>query len=70
MTDLQKQYIDENYLHEPISMMIPNINLTYLQILTYYKSMGYEPLKKRGRRYDKKIPSGYFDIDNYKPETI
>lgn len=70
MTDLQKQYIDENYLHEPISMMIPNINLTYLQILTYYKSMGYEPLKRRGKRHEKKIPIGYFDIDNYKPETI
>ena len=70
MTDLQKQYIDENYQHEPISMMIPNINLTYLQILTYYKSMVYQPLKKRGRRHEYKTPSGYFDIDNYKPETI
>jgi len=70
MTDLQKQYIDQHYKYEPISMMIPNINLTYLQILTYYKSMGYEPLKKRGRRHEHKTPSGYFDIDNYKPETI
>jgi len=70
MTYLQKQYIDNNHKHEPISMMIPNINLTYLQILTYYKSMGYEPLKKRGRRHEYKTPSGCFDIDNYKPETI
>jgi hypothetical protein len=50
--------------------MIPNTNLTYLQILTYYKSMGYEPLKKRGRRHNQKTPAGYFDVDNYKPETI
>ena len=70
MTDLQKKYIDTHYKNEPISMMVPNINLTYLQILEYYKSMNYEPLKKRGRRHNQKTPVGYFDVDNYKPETI
>jgi hypothetical protein len=32
--------------------------------------MDYEPLKKRGRRHEHKTPVGYFDVDNYKPETI
>ena len=33
MTDLQREYIDNNYKNEPISMMIPNVNLTYLERL-------------------------------------
>jgi hypothetical protein len=32
--------------------------------------MGYEPKKKRSRRYEHKTPAGCFDVDNYKPETI
>jgi hypothetical protein len=50
--------------------MVTDTGLTYLEILTYYKEMGYEPRKKRSRRHERKTPVGYFDIDNYKPETI
>jgi hypothetical protein len=70
MTELQKQYIDQNHNQEPISVMVTDTGLTYLEILTYYKEMGYEPRKKRSRRHERKTPVGYFDIDNYKPETI
>jgi hypothetical protein len=70
MTELQKQYIDQNHNQEPISVMVTDTGLTYLEILTYYKEMGYEPKKKRSRRYEHKTPAGCFDVDNYKPETI
>ena len=70
MTELQKQYIDQNHNQEPISVMVTDTGLTYLEILTYYKEMGYEPRKKRSRRYQHKTPADCFDVDNYKPETI
>jgi len=70
MTELQKQYIDQNHKQEPISVMVTDTGLTYLEILTYYKEMGYEPRKKRSRRYQHKTPADCFDVDNYKPETI
>jgi hypothetical protein len=70
MTELQKQYIDQNHNQEPISVMVTDTGLTYLEILTYYKEMGYEPRKKRSRRYQHVTPNDCFDVDNYKPETI
>ena len=47
MTDLQKQYIDTYHNQEPISTIVTNTKLNYLEILTYFKEMGYEPRKKR-----------------------
>ena len=70
MTDLQKQYIDQNHAKEPISVMVTDIGLTYLQILTYFKEMGYEPRKKRSRRYQHRTPTNCFDVDTYNPSTI
>jgi hypothetical protein len=64
MTQLSKEYIDKYYASEPISIM------SYLEILTYCKSKGYEPAKRRLRREEHKSKIGFFDIDNYKPETI
>jgi hypothetical protein len=70
MTQLSKEYIDKYYASEPISIMMNNIDATYLEILTYCKSKGYEPAKRRLRREEHKSKVGFFDIDNYKPETI
>jgi hypothetical protein len=70
MTELQKQYIDQNHNKEPISVMVTDIGLTYLQILTYFKEMGYEPRKKRSRRYQHVTPNDCFDVDTYNPSTI
>jgi hypothetical protein len=70
MTQSTKEYIDKYYASEPISIMMSNINATYLEILTYCKSKGYEPSKRRLRRPEHKSEIGFFDIDNYKPETI
>jgi hypothetical protein len=50
--------------------MMTNIDATYLEILTYCKEKGYEPAKRRLRREPSSFKIGYFDIDNYKPETI
>ena len=47
-----------------------NIDATYLEILTYCKEQGYEPAKRRLRSPIDKSKVGFFDIDNYKPETI
>ena len=70
MTELQKKYIDTYHDQEPISTIVTNTKLTYLQILTYFKEMGYEPRKKRSRRYDHKTPANCFDVDTYNPSTI
>lgn len=70
MTELSKEYIDKYYASEPISIIMNNIDATYLEILTYCKEKGYEPAKRRLRREDKTIKEGCFDIDNYKPQTI
>jgi len=70
MTQLSKEYIDKYYASEPISIMMNNIDGTYLEILTYCQSKGYEPAKRRLRREPSSFKIGYFDIDNYKPETI
>ena len=70
MTQLSKEYIDKYYASEPISIMMSNINATYLEILTYCKSKGYEPAKRRLRKPEHKSEIGFFDIENYKPETI
>ena len=70
MTQLSKEYIDKYYASEPISIMMNNIDATYLEILMYCKEQGYEPAKRRLRREDKTSKQGFFDIDNYKPETI
>lgn len=70
MTQLSKEYIDKYYASEPISIMMCNIDATYLEILTYCKSKGYEPAKRRLRKPEHKSKIGFFDIDNYKPETI
>ena len=42
----------------------------YDEILTYCKSKGYDPAKRRLRREPSSFKIGHFDIDNYKPETI
>jgi hypothetical protein len=70
MTQTTKEYIDKYYASEPISIMMSNINATYLEILTYCKSKGYEPSKRRLRKPEHKSEIGFFDIENYKPETI
>ena len=70
MTQSTKEYIDKYYASEPISIMMSNIDATYLEILTYCKEQGYEPAKRRLRSPEQKSKVGYFDIDNYKPETI
>jgi hypothetical protein len=70
MTQSTKDYIDKYYASEPISIMMNNIDATYLEILTYCNEKGYEPAKRRLRRPEHKLEIGFFDIDNYKPETI
>jgi hypothetical protein len=70
MTQSAKDYIDKYYASEPISIMMTNINATYLEILTYCQDKGYEPSKRRMRRPEHKSEIGFFDIENYKPETI
>jgi hypothetical protein len=70
MTQSTKEYIDKYYASEPISIMMNNIDATYLEILTYCKEKGYEPAKRRLRSPEDKSEIGFFDIDNYKPETI
>jgi len=70
MTQSTKEYIDKYYASEPISIMMSNINATYLEILTYCQSKGYEPSKRRLRKPEHKSEIGFFDIENYKPETI
>jgi hypothetical protein len=70
MTQSTKDYIDKYYASEPISIMMSNIDATYLEILTYCNEKGYEPAKRRLRRPEDKSEIGFFDIDNYKPETI
>jgi hypothetical protein len=70
MTQCAKEYIDKYYASEPISIMMSNIDATYLEILTYCTEQGYEPVKRRLRRPEHKSQIGFFDIENYKPETI
>jgi hypothetical protein len=70
MTQTTKDYIDKYYASEPISIMMSNIDATYLEILTYCNEKGYEPAKRRLRRPEDKSEIGFFDIENYKPETI
>lgn len=70
MTQSTKEYIDKYYASEPISIMMSNIDATYLEILTYCNEKGYEPAKRRMRSPEHKSEIGFFDIDNYKPETI
>ena len=70
MTQSAKEYIDKYYASEPISIMMNNIDATYLEILTYCKENGYEPSKRRMRKPEDSAKIGYFDIDKYKPETI
>ena len=70
MTQSAKEYIDKYYGSEPISIMMTNINATYLEILTYCNEQGYEPVKRRMRKPEHKSEIGFFDVDNYKPETI
>ena len=70
MTQSTKDYIDKYYASEPISIMMSNIDATYLEILTYCNEQCYEPSKSRLRRPEHKSEIGFFDIDNYKPETI
>jgi hypothetical protein len=70
MKQSAKEYIDKYYASEPISIMMNNIDATYLEILTYCTEQGYEPVKRRLRRPEHKSQIGFFDIDNYKPETI
>jgi hypothetical protein len=70
MTQSAKEYIDKYYASEPISIMMSNIDATYLEILTYCNEKSYEPSKRRLRRPEDKSEIGFFDIDNYKPETI
>jgi hypothetical protein len=70
MTQSNKEYIDKYYASEPISIMMSNIDATYLEILTYCTDQGYEPVKRRLRRPEPKSAIGFFDIENYKPETI
>jgi hypothetical protein len=70
MTQSTKEYIDKYYASEPISIMMSNIDATYLEILTYCNEKGYEPSKRRLRKPEYKSEIGFFDIDNYKPETI
>jgi len=65
-----KEYIDKYYASEPISIMMTNIDATYLEILTYCNEQGYEPSKRRLRREPSSFKIGFFDVDNYKPETI
>jgi hypothetical protein len=70
MKQSAKEYIDKYYVSEPISIMMNNIDATYLEILTYCTEQGYEPVKRRLRRPEHKSEIGFFDIENYKPETI
>jgi len=70
MRQSAKEYIDKYYASEPISIMMSNIDATYLEILTYCNEKGYEPAKRRLRKPEYKSEIGFFDIDNYKPETI
>jgi hypothetical protein len=70
MTQSAKEYIDKYYASEPISIMMTNIDATYLEILTYCNEKGYEPAKRRLRKPEHKSEIGFFDIDNYKAETI
>ncbi len=70
MTQSAKEYIDKYYASEPISIMMNNIDATYLEILTYCNEKGYEPAKRRLRKPEHKSIIGFFDIDAYKPETI
>jgi len=58
MTQLSKEYIDKYYASEPISIMMNNIDATYLEILTYCKEKGYEPAKRRLRRPEDKSEIG------------
>jgi hypothetical protein len=50
--------------------MMSNIDATYLEILTYCQDKGYEPSKRRMRKPEDAAKIGFFDVDNYKPETI
>ena len=70
MTQLSKEYIDKYYASEPISIMANNIEETYLEILMYCKEKGYETARRRMRKPECATKVGFFDVDNYKPETI
>jgi hypothetical protein len=70
MTQSTKEYIDKYYASEPISIMMTNIDATYLEILTYCQEKGYEPSKRKMRKPEDAAKIGFFDVDNYKPETI
>jgi len=71
MTKSEKDYVDKYHATEPVSVMATHTGLTYLEIITYCKEMGYQPVRKRKRRpEDEPTPEGYFDINNYNPATI
>lgn len=71
MTQSDKFYVDKYYKSEPVSVMATHTGLSYLEVLTYCRDMGYITVRKRKRRPEEEpAQEGYFDIDNYNPATI
>jgi hypothetical protein len=65
-----RQYIDENYMYEPITRMQNVLNVMYRDIENYCMDMGYSPAHIVKAKPKIKTKSDIFDVDNYKTFTI
>jgi hypothetical protein len=66
----EKEYIDENYMYEPVQRMSQILGITYTDVDVYCRVKGYEPSKKVRSKPKKLAKSKTFDVDSYKTCTI
>lgn len=65
LTESQKDFVMDNYSHLPIPMMAETIGTTYGKVENFLNKMGLIPTKYRRTKLNKRVKTGFFDVDAY-----
>ena len=70
LSTYEKNYIDDNYKYEPVARMANVLDVLYMDVDVYCKSMGYMAAEKVKARPKLLAKNNTFDVDTYKTWTI
>lgn len=70
LSTYEKTYIDDNYKYQPVARMANVLDLLYMDVHVYCKSMGYRATETVKAKPKQTAKSDTFDVDNYNTWTI
>ena len=70
LSTYEKNYIDDNYKYEPVARMANVLDLLYMDVDVYCKSMGYMATETVRAKPKQLTKNNIFDVDTYNVFSI